>query len=159
MQRETINRLANDFPAFCQTCLKIRTKEGNVKPLILNKAQIYFYKQVQRQLKEKNKVRLVVVKGRQQGLSTIIEALYFWQTIFRAGVSTFILTHESEATKNLFSMAKRFYEHFPLKALFKTKEDSATSLYFETTGSGYRVGTAGNKSVGRSHTIQLFLGS
>jgi hypothetical protein len=56
-------------------------------------------------------------------------------------------------------MAKRFYEHFPLKALFKTKEDSATSLYFETTGSGYRVGTAGNKSVGRSHTIQLFHGS
>ena len=83
MTNETIKLLKADFPHFCKTCLKIRTKEGEIKPLVLNRAQKHFYERVTKQLNESGKVRLVVVKGRQQGLSTLIEALYFWQTIFR----------------------------------------------------------------------------
>lgn len=159
MLEKAINSVRKSFPIFCKTCLKIRTKRGDIEPLVLNKSQLYLYERVQKQLKEKGKVRLVVVKGRQQGLSTCIEALYFWQTIFRRGVNTFILTHEAEATKNLFNMAKRYYEHFPLKDMLKTAEDSANSMLFEGIESGYKVGTAGNKAVGRSQTIQLFHGS
>lgn len=159
MLEKATKAIKDDFPLFCRTCLKIRTKDGSVEPLILNKSQLYFYERVKEQLKKSGKVRLVVVKGRQQGLSTIIEALYFWQTIFRRGINTFILTHEAEATKNLFSMARRYYEHFPLKQLLTTTEDSANSIIFDGIDSGYKVGTAGNKAVGRSQTIQLFHGS
>ena len=107
---KALSKIKNDFPLFCKTCLKIRTKEGSVEPFILNRSQLYFYECVQKQLAETGKVRLVVLKGRQIGLSTVIEALYFWKTIFKHGISAFILTHEGEATKNLFAMAKRYYE-------------------------------------------------
>lgn len=159
MKRKIIQKLKGDFEYFCAKCLKIRTKDGSIKPFILNEAQLYFLKKLREQYNETGKVRLVVVKGRQQGLSTVIQALYFWQTIFRVGVNTFILTHEAEATKNLFNMTKRYFEHFPLKNELQTTEDSANSLFFDGIESGYKVGTAGNKSVGRSQTIQLFHGS
>ena len=38
-------------------------------------------------------------------------------------------------------------------------KDNAKELHFEKLDSGYKVGTAGNKSVGRSQTIQYFHGS
>lgn len=154
-----LEKLRDNFPYFARKCLKIRTKEGDIKPFILNKAQLYFYKLAQEQLAETGRVRLVVVKGRQQGLSTVIQAVYFWQTIFRKGVRTYILTHEKNATENLFGMTKRYYDHYPLKDFMNTKEDSSTSLFFEGRESGYKIGTAGNKAVGRSQTIQLFHGS
>jgi len=154
-----LDKLRTDFPYFARKCLKIRTKKGDITPLILNKAQVYFYERVQAQLRKIGKVRLVVVKGRQQGLSTVIQGYCFWKTIFNKGVRTYILTHEKESTGNLFGMTKRFYEHFPLKDYMHTKEDSSTSLYFEGRESGYKIGTAGNKAVGRGQTIQLFHGS
>jgi len=156
---DNLRRLKKDFPYFCRTSLKIRTKEGDITPLILNRAQEYFYDAVIKQLEATGRVRLIVVKGRQQGLSTLIQALYFWQTIFRTGISTYILTHEKDATTNLFGMTKRYYEHYPLREFLQTKEDSATSLFFEGRESGYKIGTAGNKAVGRSQTLQLFHGS
>jgi len=154
-----LRRLKKDFPYFCRTCLKINTKEDGIQPLILNRAQEYFYESVKGQLKDMGMVRMVVVKGRQQGLSTIIQALYFWQTIFRVGVNTFILTHEKKATTNLFGMTKRFYDYYPLRDFLQTKEDSSTSLFFEGRESGYSIGTAGNKATGRSLMLQLFHGS
>src|SRR5207249_1718562 len=36
---------------------------------------------------------------------------------------------------------------------------NAKELYFDELGSGYKVGTAGTKGVGRSATLQLFHGS
>jgi len=154
-----LKRLRDDFPYFAKKCLKIRTKEGDIKSFVLNKAQIYFYERIQKQLNKTGKTRMIVVKGRQQGLSTVIQGLYFWQTIFRKGIRTYILTHEKDATDNLFGMTKRFYDHYPLKDFLQTKEDSRTSLLFEGLESGYKIGTAGNKVVGRSQTIQLFHGS
>ena len=40
-----------------------------------------------------------------------------------------------------------------------TGASSAKELYFDGLDSGYKVGTAGNKSVGRGTTIQYFHGS
>jgi len=159
MWNRIVRRLKGDFPYFCRKCLKIRTKEGDIEPFILNKAQLYTLECLQKQEKLRNKVRLVIVKGRQQGISTFIQAYYFWKTIYRRGMSTFILTHEAKATKNLFRMTKRFYEYFQFKNWLITKEDSQHSLFFEGIDSGYEVGTAGSKSVGRSQTIQMFHGS
>jgi len=157
--KTVFSKYRDDFPLFCKLCLKIKTKDAGIKPLILNDAQIYFYERIKKQLKEIGRVRLIVIKGRQEGLSTVIEALYFWELLYRTGINAFILTHEVEATKNLFSMAKRYYEHFPFKQFMPTQEDSATSLSFSDIECSYKVGTAGNKSVGRSQTIQLFHGS
>jgi len=144
-----------DFQFFAEHFFKIRTKTGEIKPFVLNKAQLYIHDRLQKQLTENGKVRAVILKGRQQGCSTFIQARYFHKTITNRGIKTFILTHEAEATKNLFEMTKRYYEYLPEGLAPKAAKDSAKELRFDALDSGYAVGTAGNKGAGRSQTIQL----
>lgn len=148
-----------DFPFFAENFLKIRTKSGAVLPLALNRAQMHAYTVMQQQLADTGKVRVIALKGRQQGFSTFAQAYYFHDTIMRRGVRTFILTHEAEATNNLFGMTKRFYENLPPGLCSKADKDSAKELSFTSIDSGYAVGTAGNRGAGRSQTVQNLHGS
>lgn len=144
-----------DFKFFAENFFKIRTKTGSIEPFLLNKAQLYIHDRLEQQLKETGKIRAVCLKGRQQGVSTYIQARYFHKTITNRGIKTFILTHEAEATKNLFEMTKRYYEYLPNGLCPKAAKDSSKELRFDSLDSGYAVGTAGNKGAGRSQTIQL----
>lgn len=148
-----------DFPFYASNCLKIRTKEGSVVPFALNSAQKYLHEKLEEQKREKGNVRALVLKGRQQGISTYTEARLFWRATHREGVRTFILTHDHEATNNLFEMVARFYEHCPEQVRPLADKQNAKELYFSKLDSGYKVGTAGNKAVGRSSTVQYFHGS
>ena len=71
----------------------------------------------------------------------------------------FILTHSDQATSNLFEMVGRFHEHCPNTIRPVTGAASAKELSFSELDSGYKIGTAGNKEVGRSATIQMLHGS
>ncbi len=148
-----------DFKFFAENFFKIRTKSGAILPFVLNRAQLYIYDRLEQQIKETGRVRAVILKGRQQGASTFIQARYFHKTITNRGIKTFILTHEAEATKNLFEMTKRYYEYLPAGLCPKAAKDSTKELRFDAIDSGYGVGTAGNKGAGRSQTIQLCHGS
>lgn len=148
-------QLKNDFQAYAAACLKIRSKSGAMVPMIMNKAQLYIHSIAERQRAEKGRVRIITVKGRQQGCSTYIEGRFYWQTTHRRGVKAFILTHEQEATNNLFEMAQRFHDNCPPLMKPSTGVNNANELNFDQLDSGYKIGTAGNKAVGRSATIQL----
>lgn len=152
-------RLKDDFIHYADKCLKIRTKAGNIEPLKLNKAQLYIHQKLENQRAQTGKVRALILKGRQQGCSTYVEARYYWLTTHRRGCKTFILTHEQQATDNLFRLASRYHEHCPSLVKPSTTASSAKELAFGNLDSGYGVGTAGTKGVGRSSTIQLFHGS
>ncbi len=152
-------RLKDDFPHYGAKCLKIRTKSGKVVPLELNQAQLYIHKRVEEQRVKTGKVRAIVLKGRQQGCSTYIEGRFYWRVSHTRGVRAFILTHEEEATNNLFELANRFHGNCPILVKPSTNAASAKELHFDKLDSGYKVGTAGNKAVGRSSTVQFFHGS
>lgn len=126
---------------------------------MLNRAQKYAHEIIEKQLKETGKVRVIILKGRQQGLSTYIQGRLKWKVTFKRGVKAFILTHEDDATQNLFSMGKRYYDNLPLFVKPSISASNAKELLFDKLDSGYKVGTAGNKSVGRSQTNQFFHGS
>ena len=71
----------------------------------------------------------------------------------------FILTHEQDATNNLFGMVERYHSHCPDLVKPVTGAANAKELSFAELESGYAVGTAGAKATGRSQTVQLFHGS
>lgn len=152
-------KLKDDFPHYASKCLKIRTKSGKVVPLTLNDAQLYIHQRVEEQRAATGKVRAVILKGRQQGCSTYIEGRFYWRVSHTRGVRAFILTHEEEATNNLFELANRYHENCPALVKPSTSAANAKELHFDKLDSGYKVGTAGNKAVGRSSTVQLFHGS
>jgi len=139
--------------------LFIRTKESGLLPFKLNKSQLYIHETIEKQREDTGKVRVIVLKGRQQGCSTYVEGRFMWRTTHAKGVRAYILTHEDDASQNLFSMAKRYYEHLPEFVKPSTSAANAKELIFNNLDSGYQIGTAGNKSVGRSQTNQYFHGS
>lgn len=143
------------LPDFASHFLKIRTKSGKIKDFAFNKAQNYIHSRLEQQLTKTGKVRALILKGRQQGCSTYVQARFFQKVVTQRGKKAFILTHESEATKNLFNMTKRFYDLLPAGLVPAPDESSAKELNFKSLNSGYAIGTAGNKAVGRSQTIQL----
>lgn len=152
-------KMGSDFEFYAPRALRIRTKEGAVLPFELNQAQRYLHGCLEKQIAEKGRVRALILKGRQQGASTYTEGRYYWKVSHRIGVKAFILTHEKEATNNLFDMVVRYHELCPAPFRPSTKASNSKELEFDRLDSGYRVGTAGNKGVGRSSTIQYFHGS
>ncbi len=158
-EKEVFSRLKNDLPHYAKKCLKIRSKSGEIQSFQLNKAQSHIHNQLQLQLETTGKARALILKGRQQGCSTYVGARYFHKVTHSFGHQAFILTHSLEATSNLYVMAKRFYEHVPDLVKPIVSKTNAKELVFGKLDSGYRLGTAENKNVGRSATIQLLHGS
>lgn len=158
-QLQKRQRLKDDFEFYARNCLTIRTKTEGNRPLILNAAQKYVHEQVEKQLKETGKVRALCLKGRQQGISTYVEGRYTHKTTNHRGVRAFILTHDSESTNALFEMSERYYSNLPSFVKPSLGASNAKELHFDKLDSGYKIGTAGNKAVGRGQTIQYFHGS
>ena len=157
LETERRDRLRSDLPVHAAECLKIKAKSGELIPLHFNRAQTYLHSCLEEQRQRTGKVRTILLKGRQTGFSTAIGARFYHRTSLNKGIQTFILTHEQDATNNLFDMVERFHKHDPLRP--STGTANAKELYFDQLDSGYSVGTAGTKAVGRSRTIQLFHGS
>lgn len=147
------------FPLYARTCMSIRTKSGSEQLLALNRAQTYIHERLEEQKSTTGRVRALILKGRQQGCSTLIAARFYHRTTWTRGVRTFILTHEDAATQNLFEMVNRYHDNCPPLVRPSTGAANAKELFFDQLDSGYKVGTAGTKGVGRSSTIQLFHGS
>ena len=155
----TRQKLKDDFEFYSRNCLRVRSKSGDIKPLQLNKAQRFIHDCIEEQRRKTGRVRAIILKGRQQGVSTYVEGRYYWQTTHRKGVRAFILTHEADSTSALFEMVERYHEEAPAFVKPVTGASNARELIFSKLDSGYKVGTAGNKSVGRGTTIQYFHGS
>lgn len=150
-------KLLTDFEFFAPRVLRIRAKDGAIIPFALNRAQHYLHNRIEEQRQKTGRVRAIGLKGRQQGFSTYVQGRYFWRLLPSRGQRAFILTHEQEATNNLFEIAERFCSEAPFAV--EPDKSNAKELHFTDQDSGYKVGTAGNKAVGRSSTIQLFHGS
>lgn len=158
-ERSVRQKLKTDFQHYAERCLNIRTKAGSVQPLRLNRSQAFLHEKLEEQRERTGKVRALVLKARQVGISTYIGGRFYWRITHSTGYRAFILTHLDEASDNLFGMAKRFHDNCPDLVKPETGKSNAKELFFCRLDSGYKVGTAGSAEVGRSQTIQLFHGS
>lgn len=154
---EKLRELKRSLPYFARNCLKIKTKDARITPFVFNKSQEYFHAKCEEQLKRTGRVRVVVLKGRQSGISTYVAARFYHKTSTRRAINTFILSHESSTTDKLFSMVKMYNENNPIAP--ETKKSNAKELAFSDLASQYYIGTAGSGDVGRGGTVQLFHGS
>lgn len=147
-----LRALAGDMRLFAAHCLKIKDKSGKLGPFVFNRAQEHVHELLERQLKETGKVRALILKGRQQGVSTYVAARFYHQVMLH-GRNAFVVGHEDKSTTNLFDMAKRYQANNPLAP--STKASNARELIFSALDSGYKLATAGTDDVGRGNTAQL----
>ena len=144
---------------YIEEFLKIKTKDSNIIPLKLNKPQLKLYNLLKKQSEEGRPQRVIILKARQMGFSTLTEAILFKRTATARNVTSGIITHKNDATNNLFNMSKLFLQELPEPMKPQTKASNAQEIIFDNkAGKGLRSKikcmTAGGDGVGRSDTFQ-----
>lgn len=146
-----------NLETFAADCLIIRPKTGGETLLRFNAVQRLVHDRLEAQKRDTGRVRALILKARQPGISTYVESRYYWRVSRSPGLYAFILTHSQEATDALFHMTDRFHRNNPEAP--HTGASNAKELSFDILDSGFAVGTAGTKQVGRGRTIQFLHGS
>lgn len=128
--------------------LQILNKQNRLITYTPNAAQADFLR--------KRTGRDLVLKARQLGFSTAIQADHFLSAITRTTMAA-TLAHDDPTTQKLRRMAKRFYDSLsspPPRGL-----DNATTTTYPQTGSEVTIATAGSVTVGRGGTYSHVHGS
>jgi len=110
----------------------------------------------QRLLFSKWSRRMILLKSRQQGLSTAILALFFIEAQIIPGLVIAIVSHEDYATRRLLDKIDTFHHNLPPEMKSKLYHDSDNEKVFEN-GSTIYIGTAGQRAFGRGDTIHRAL--
>ncbi len=149
---------------YIETFLKIRTKSGSLVSLKLNEPQLRLYEVIAKRYKAGKPVRVIILKARQMGFSTLTEGIVFWATATRENTDSMIIAHKDEATANLFRMSKLFYEQLPAPIKPMLQASNAQELNFDKPSrdrserkglkSRIRCATAGGSGQGRSYTLR-----
>jgi hypothetical protein len=150
-----IREIAADFYLYAEKNLKVRDKDGSIVQFIPNSVQKKLVELVLLELAAGRPVRFIILKARQMGISTIIEAIIFWYTATHKNISATIVAHLDDASRNIYEMFRRYYDNalptFQPKLRYNTKKD----LTFEVLGSTIMTGSAESKEIGRSRTNQI----
>lgn len=154
MDEAKLIRVLKSLPLFAKNFLIIHDKLGNELNFEMNRAQLYVHERLEAQLKATGMIRALILKGRQQGISTLIQARYFHKIITKRGKRAFILTHLSDATRAIFEMTKRYSENIDGSLFPSPDKKNDNTLIYDGLDSGYRIGTAGSVEVGRGMTNQ-----
>lgn len=134
-----------DFETFSRRLIRILTKQMQVKPLRFNRAQRHYLAQ--------RTDRDIILKSRQLGFSTLIQAGFFHDAVTTT-CRTLTLAHVDETTQALRRMADFFYNNIPApfpKPLRMYANASITT--YADTNSESAIGTAGGQGVGRGFTF------
>ena len=136
--------------------LKILTKERGVVRLgdVMNYAQRELVMECERQLRENGQIRIITLKARQIGISTVIEAVIFALSILFRDFHSLILSHEKDSAEHILTMTKRYWSTYLFKDFHDEKYNGRTHLAWSDLGSDIKIATAKNEDAGRSKTIQ-----
>jgi len=146
-------RLLEDFSFYAPNALKIRTKDAKIVPFKANVAQTRLQEIVEQQYATLGRVRIIILKARQMGLSTWVGGRLYSRVSQRPAKKALVVTHEGKATDTLFEMTRRFHELCPEALKPSTRYAGRRDLKFGVLDSGYAVATAGGDTVARGETI------
>ena len=122
-------------------------------------SQLKVYNKIKWCKENKKKVRLILLKARQLGMSTFTEALGSALAITKRNQDMLIMSHRADTSDHLFQMTHNFISHLPPELKPDVLKDNENEFYFnnkDRTGlnSQIKVMTANKKNedgVGRGH--------
>ena len=133
-----------------ELCFHVVDKKRRTTPFFLNEVQRDFIKQYEANGTSKP---YFILKGRQQGFTTLIEAIGLSFAIVRRNFAGMTLANNTENTKAIFNDKVRVtYERLPGVLKPQERFSNKKELFFDKLNSSWRVDTA-TKDVGRSRTL------
>lgn len=154
-----LHTLRTNFDYYAPRALKVLPKGTSVVPFVMNKSQQFVHDHLEDQMARKGRIRALVVKGRQQGMSTYAEGRLIWKVTMNQAIRAFVVASESKNTSNLFQMSKRYYNYLPDALKPALGACNGYEMQFPGLESGIRIASAGSEEVGRGLTITHLHGS
>lgn len=139
-------------------------KEKNTCPFFLNEVQIEFLDILNKAIDDFDKgiitdISLIILKGRQQGFTTLVTAYQLCCSILNRNFEGYTLADKSDNSEAIFqNKAKYPFGQLPDVLKPTEKFNNRKQLLFEKINSSWSVDTA-TKEVGRSRTVNFFHGS
>jgi hypothetical protein len=137
-------------------------------PFKLNKVQNKYYDILTEEYEEMEGVREIVLKARQEGMSSFILALFAVDFILRPYSVSICISHRKDATDLLFKKVKQYIDSYfhMLAKKYETsyqavvrqflKSDNRNLLENAQNNALFYIGTAGAKVGGREERLEIF---
>lgn len=124
----------------------IRDVESNLVPLRPNRPQRLLLAYMLSQAARDEPIRLIILKSRKVGVSTFVQALFYFLCQHLPNRLGITLAHEAQATREIFDIAKLIGENYELPSRPVKQEISfpaVRSRYYCYTAGGLAVGAGG----------------
>ena len=163
-KRNKLKEYQKDFTSFATDNIKIITKDARrgFIDFSFNSCQKKITELLEKQLEDTGKVRAIILKARQQGISTYCAGRVFWKTYFTPHARSVVMAHDSATSDALFNLSKNIIRNMessykPNEVKSNAKEIVISSPHFKKEGgekpiSSYRLYTAGSPEAGRGTT-------
>ena len=163
-QNINMRRALTEFPYYAESLLKIKDKDSNLRPFRLWEPQQRLHRLLENLRADGKLQRVIILKARQEGISTYSEGRMFWNAHFTENSKNVVIAHEKESGTAIFGMCRLFYDCLPKPLRPMTRYSSKKELVFENPDpktryanpglrSQLEVLTAGKKNVARGVTI------
>ena len=175
MSKEHIEILRTNYTKYFKNCLKIRDKQSNIVPFIVNQEQqelidiITAWKTAYQDPKQRPTLYIVIPKPRQVGYSTVTEAMFFHDLNFAFNKVAMIISYDVDSATVINDMSNRFYQYLPQVIKPQRRKSQGKGILFENPlfrpelptsqknapglQSKFLIETANNVNAGSSYTI------
>ena len=159
-KRKALTNYREDFASFAEEQIKIITKDASqgFVPFKLNTAQQIITEKLNEQLEETGKVRAIILKARQQGISTYCAGRVFWKSYFSPHARSVVMAHDSATSDALFGMSKNLIKNMDGTLAPREERSNAKEIIISSPAmdgdavASYRLYTAGSPEAGRGTT-------
>lgn len=161
---QLLKEVINNPELLIEMTFNIVDKEKSTVPFFLNEVQHSFIDLLNESIKKHKEgkllhLRFLVLKGRQQGFTSVITAYQLANTLIKKNFTGFTLADTADNVRTIFQdKAKYIYNQLPDILKPTEKYNSKTEMFFENLNSSWRINVA-TAQVGRSRTINFFHGS
>jgi hypothetical protein len=148
-----------DFELFCANYVKIKGFERKLIPFVLNRGQRRLLKVMLKDLKEKGKCDLVMVKARKGGFTTFFAIFALWLAITSVGVYNLVGVHHKSLINSVADIINIAFDNLPEETFtIKLGRDQTTDKSFINLNSGIKTVVVSNTSkVGRGETPTMIV--
>jgi hypothetical protein len=163
--KELLEEVKNNPEYLIELEFVIVDKEQKTVPFFINEVQKDFINnKLNKAIKEYKEGKItdltfLVLKGRQQGFTSVITAYQLACSLLKKNFQGFTLSDKADNTETIFQNKAKFpYDQLPEILQPTEKFNNRRQLLFEKLNSNWEVDTA-TENVGRSKTVNFFHGS
>lgn len=135
--------IGRTFPLYAERYLRIKEKADPSDPNKVRKIIPFRLNGVQKRFLRGMTNREIVLKSRKHGFSTLVDALFFHDTVVNFNVTTLIVSKSAKATVELMDSVKLMYNSLPEEVRPAIKYNSKFEMSFPSLNSKFMITTAG----------------